>query len=202
LKEIEPRSADAHSAFMAEEVMSKGNSFRSIRTLLETHSGTDDWQRILARLPPSTRELMLRPPLAMSWVPFVHSEHIFNISASVLGPRALEVWRKVGFDMLQNDLSTIYRAMMRVVSIDFVLTRAGAIFSQYVKNGGSLEATRSAAGAAIGRYRQLPLQTDAYGHFLSGSFLGALTLAGAKNARIDKVELVGPGAIDVTAVWS
>src|SRR4051812_45364853 len=86
------------------------------RTLLTS----DEVRAVLAKVPDKTRELFEHPPLPVAWVDYDHATFFSRAITDVLGEtRSLALHGEVGQRVVKRDLSTIYRALLKVVSVEY-----------------------------------------------------------------------------------
>ncbi len=109
----------------------KGTNVVSVRRLLQ---GAAAEEPVLAQLRPEELELY-RETLAVGWVSDTFIARLFAVAAPALYPREPKPIRQLGRTIAQDNLTGIYRVMLRVVSIPFAIERAGSRWRTYNDTG-------------------------------------------------------------------
>jgi hypothetical protein len=156
----------------------KGTNVVSVRRLLQAAAQED---AVLAQL---TREDLesYRETLAVGWVSDVFIARLFAVAAPALYPREPKPIRQLGRTIAQDNLTGVYRVMLRIVSIPFAIERAGSLWRTYNDTG---EATISRFGdeprarMTITGYERFP---DECLDETAGYIEGVALLCGAKVA--------------------
>ncbi len=182
--------------------MTKGAAMITATTYWRATLGDVMYERVLSRVPPETREQLENPPLAVSWIPFAHTRHFLESLVEIIGAeRAAATYEALGAKMLEQDLRGIYRALLRIVTIDFAMQRAGKMFGQYNRDAGTLSTTRDAPRRVSCHYRDLPMAHIVFARFLAGAARGVVSLATGKPARVAACTLLPGNGVDVAIEW-
>jgi hypothetical protein len=202
LSKNRPQVLSSSMLLSMEEAMTKGAGFAHSTELLTKNVSPEIYRQILNELPPATRALWEAPPLAMTWVPYARTQESMAAVKKVMGEEAAcKLYAEVGKQMLFEDMSGIYKVLMRVVSIDFALKKSGSFYAQYTRNQGSLESTRISPTSSVSHYRNLPEVSLINAHFLGGAVAGVTQLAGGKNVRVTEHKLLPGIGLDITVQW-
>jgi hypothetical protein len=156
----------------------KGTNVVSVRRLLQAAAVE---QPVLARLTPQELELY-RETLAVGWVTDEFIARLFAVAAPALFPKEPKPIRQLGRTIAHDNLTGIYRVMLRIVSIPFAIERAGSLWRTYNDTG---EATitrfgdESRARMTVTGYERFPAEClDETAGYIEGVAL----LCGAKVA--------------------
>lgn len=156
----------------------KGTNVVSVRRLLQ---GAAVEEPVLAQLTPADLELY-RETLAVGWVADTFIARLFAVAAPALYPKEPKPIRQLGRTIAQDNLTGVYRVMLRIVSIPFAIERAGSLWRTYNDTG---EATitrfgdESRARMTISGYAGFP---DECLEETAGYVEGVALLCGAKVA--------------------
>ena len=183
--------------------VSKGGGFVSTLRLLRAAVGDETFTRIASRLPDRTAALLAQPPLPMSLIPIVHFLDTIDAAQTELGiARASQICEDIGAKLLEEDLRGIYRALLRIVSVDFAIKRAGAMYQQYNVNAGTVAIERTGKGIITARYRDLISADAVYVRFLAGAARGVVALASGSPARVTDCKALPGNSVDVTIEYT
>jgi len=109
----------------------KGTNVVSVRRLIQA-AGLED--AVVAQLKPEDAELY-RGALAVDWVSIEFIARLFEAAAPALFPREPRPIRQLGCTIARDNLTGVYRVMLRVVSIPFAIERAGNLWRTYNDTG-------------------------------------------------------------------
>ena len=174
------------------------NSLCTVMTRLVPPGAFEAWMRTL---PASTADLFTRSRYAQEWVPLEHANLLYVSALADLFGGDTEKIFEAGRLQLRNDLTGIYRVFLRVASPAFVAERAGAIYSVYARNCGTLSVVDRGEHFLDVKLEHRPFPSEAFFHSLRGSIHGALELTGVNDLH---VEIVGAPAADTRlyrATW-
>jgi hypothetical protein len=157
----------------------KGTSVVSIRRLLQAARNED---AVLAQLTPEDAELY-RTTLAVSWVSNDFMGRVFAVAGPALYPGEPKPIRQLGRTIAQDNLTGVYRVMLRIVSIPFAIERAAALWRTYNDTG-------DAAIERFGNEERARMTVTGYERFpdpcleeTAGYIEGVALLCGARTAE-------------------
>jgi hypothetical protein len=110
---------------------SKGTEVASVRSLVRA-AGKED--ALVARLGPEEVEAY-RDTLAVAWVPVDFVARLFELAAAELYVGEARPLRQLGRAIARDNLTGIYRVMLRIVSVPFAIERAAALWHTYNDTG-------------------------------------------------------------------
>ena len=163
--------------------------------------GESDWELTVRELPASTRELLRDPPLASAWISAEAAYGFSYTVARLFGPRGLHLLEEHGKICVERDIRGIYKPFLRVLTVNFAMTRAGAMYEQYSRNAGRLVPERTGDKQVVCHYVDIPRVDPVNAQFLGGPPLGVLSVIGVKNARVSARTLLARG-IDIHLEWA
>lgn len=185
---------------MAEELF-KAIGFTSGVSVWRELLGAEDWELTLRELPASTRELVHHPPFASAWISAEAAYGFSYTVARLFGPRGLQMLEQHGKICVERDVRGIYKAFLRVMTVDFAMARAGAMYEQYSRNAGRLVAERTGPQQVVCHYINIPRVDPVNAQFLGGPPLGVLSVIGVKKARVVGRTMFDR-AIDIRIDWT
>ena len=181
--------------------MTKGAGFTSMWRLVQETLTPAELTTCKSALPQDTLALTQTPPLAIAWLTFGHTRNMRAAMEKAVGTtRACTLYDDIAMRMLLGDLNTIYKILIRVSTIDFVLGRASALYGKYTQDCGTLDMQRADATHAVAHYRDVPDDSIVWGYSLGGACRGALHAVGAKNVRLVHVKPL-PHGFDIDIAW-
>lgn len=112
-------------------VKCKGTNVISVRKLVVA-AGVE--QECLARL--SAADVTVwKTVLPMSWLPIDVVAHVFEAGAAVLYPNDARRIRTLGRAIARDNLSGVYRLLLRVLSVPFAIEQSSKLWSAYNDTG-------------------------------------------------------------------
>jgi hypothetical protein len=174
------RSAIARSEVKAGVVATR-------RRVIEERYGSRGLDAVLAALSDAPRALLREPPLVTTWV---STEQLALIDEALihthLGGDPSRM-RSVAEDAARFELNAIYTFLLKLGGPEFVLKRIGAVFGSKARPGvlredrvGAKQAWLELTGMAFPYYY--------VAHVMPAWAMGAITMAGAKDPRVELLE--------------
>ncbi|HEX7665300.1 MAG TPA: DUF2378 family protein [Polyangiaceae bacterium] len=123
--------------------------------------------------------------LATDWVPVGDMDRFMRTAAPLLYPGKVGALRLLGRDVAQDHLPTVYKILIRVASVQFVIEQAARIFKTYNSTGDAHTEKRpgvkNSVDLVITDYPEMngPLRESG-----AGFIIGTLELVGAKDVRV------------------
>lgn len=139
-------------------------------------------------LPRACADLILEPPLAMSWIPLEHAEPIYPLVFEHLFNRDPVKMFELGRAQLRVDMSGIYRMFLRVSTPAFVAARASEIYGVYARDCGTLRPVIEQPHRIELLLEGRPFPSQAFYYYLRGSVFGAIELTGVKQLSVTIIE--------------
>ena len=175
---------------------SKGTNVVSVRRLLQA-AGQE--AAVVAQLNPEEAELY-RTTLAVAWVPIDFLARLFEVAAAALFPGEPRPIRQLGRTIATDNLTGIYRMLLRVVSIPFAIERAGNLWNTY-NDTGDVTITRfgeeQRIRMTVANYRAFP---EATVEETAGYIEGVARLCGAQSIDVQCLRLT-PDSFAFDAAW-
>lgn len=162
--------------------------------------GPEDFEIALREVPPATRALIAKPPLATEWISAEAAYGFAYAVARLFGPRGQKLLEQHGKTTVERDVRGIYRPMLRILTVDFAMARAGSLYEQYSRNAGRLSVERTGPTQVVCHYADVPRIDPVNAQYLGGPPLGVLSVVGVKNARVTNRAML-PRGIDVRIDW-
>lgn len=160
----------------------KGISIETLRSLLRKH-GRDE-SAFYGQLDPRLAKLA-RETMPIDWIPVADGAAIYAAAAKALFPQRPpdERLRAAGYEAAMHDLRGIYRAFMRVVSVQFVIQRSADLWGKYYRRGRATAFQQGDCGAVflLADFPDFPtpmLETTA------GYIAATVELTGARDVQV------------------
>jgi hypothetical protein len=151
----------------------------------------------LAKLGPNEQRLVESPPLAVTWLPLAQGDAIEKMVEDALGGD-LDAVTEISAEAAQSDLRGIYRAFIKLASPQFVATRAGAIYSTYVRDAGAMRLVSKAEHSVEIVLEGYPLPSPRFYALRRGNILGAVRATGI---GLPRCEIVGGGGHGASCLY-
>jgi hypothetical protein len=170
------------------EPESKASGLLSWTKVVRASVDGASWSRFVAALPAESRALFERPPLAVTWLPVRLTLPIWQIAAEVLFHGDLEKMTEIGRRQIREDLSTIYRVFIRILSPRYVAERAASLYGTYFRNNGTMAVLDETDHSLDVQVDGVPQPTPAFYASLRGSIIGTIEMTGVHDVRVALVE--------------
>lgn len=161
----------------------KGTGVVFMRGLLK-HAGPVIERQFLAKLTAQERDTYDQT-LEFHWIPIEVITRFFELAALLLYPSNPSGLRLIGREMAKDHLHGVYRIVLRVVTIEYIIEKSARLWRTYHQLGTSkMERVGDHQLHFVVRgYPDLP---ERFRECTSGYIMGVLELAGAKNVHIAK----------------
>jgi uncharacterized protein (TIGR02265 family) len=163
----------------------KGIGVVFVRTALR-EAGAGAEQRVLAELGPDELRAY-ESATASGWVPIELAARLFELAAPILYPGKVLPLRLLGRDLARHNLGTVYRALLRVLSVEFVLGQAARLWSTYHRHGSS-EVIRLGPNEIDFVVRDYPRLPERFRECMCGWISGTLEMVGARQSFVSKTD--------------
>lgn len=163
----------------------KGTGAVFVRSLLRSR-GSEIETRLLRKLSPDDAERYLRT-LAFDWIPIASITRIFEAAAPLAFPGNADAMRLLGREMARDHLRGIYRFLLRVTTVAFVMTQTARLWSTYHRKGAAYLAgspDQKMVTLIVTDYPELP---ERFRECLCGYIVGTLETVGVKEIRVYKL---------------
>lgn len=148
---------------------------------LRKRLGSEVFDRIVAGLPASERE-EITIVTALSWVRTSIVERIYEAAAEVRGTTTDELHTEIASRVTGQAISTVWKALLRVVGDDALISRSPSLFKKAYPQG-SMEIVRSGKGFAELRVVEWPHMNDFHLRGLRIGIESTLRSSGRKNPK-------------------
>lgn len=185
------------------EPLSKGAGFLTLKKVWTEMLAPADLAVVISKLSPEARALWDHPPLAVSWTPQRPAFELHRRIEEHLGARSLPMAEEVARRVVHRDFSGLYKVLIRMATIDYVITRAEKYYTQYRKNQGTLKTRRTGPNSSWNRYEGIPDAIPIQAWFLGGAGIALIELVGAKNAKVTRRDAhPAEGVIELEFAWT
>lgn len=152
----------------------------------ERYGGPGTRQQVIAALPDDVRPTVQSPPFASSWISNrVLMELDRTIVALALGGDVTRL-RLQAREMSREEISTVYKFVIRMASTDFLARRLCSTFSSFYRRG-AVEVSARDGHSWQFELRDAVLPLYSCSHNIPGWIEAALELNGVRDGRIDHV---------------
>ncbi len=169
-----------------------GVMVRAHMEALRKRVGTDAFDRIIAELPASARE-QVTLVTALSWVSFPIVEGIYEAAAKLRGMSVEELHTDIASRVTGQAVSTVWKALLRVVGDEALISRAPNLFKKAYAQG-AMEVIKSGKGFAELRVVEWPQMNEFHLRGLRLGIESTLRSAGRKNPK-GSVKRTSDGAL-------
>lgn len=173
----------------------KGASLVSLRQMLQLAHLEE---RFLEALDAADRD-DYRRVTATDWVPVALAGRLYAAAAPLLYPGQIGPVRLLGRDLARDHLRGIYRFVLRLVTVQFVLDQTGRLWRMYNGRGELLVERvheRTVRMVLVGYPDYPPVVRES----LIGYIVGAIELTGAREVRV-VTDDADPTRVIFTASW-
>ncbi|NUO51094.1 MAG: hypothetical protein HOV80_19735 [Polyangiaceae bacterium] len=169
-----------------------GVMVRAHMEALRKRLGTEAFDRLIAELPPNTRD-QLTLITAVSWVSFPVVERFYEAAAKMRGTSVEELHTEIASRVTGQAISTVWKALLRVVGDEALLSRAPSLFKKAYPQG-AMEVAKSGKGFAELRVVEWPHMSEFQLRGLRVGIESTLRSAGRKNPK-GSVKRTADGAL-------
>lgn len=120
---------------MLQDQKFKGAGFNAIVGVVRERFGEDAVRKIVEKCNPETRSYATRKVLDNEWVPDVVSAEFIEVADKVMGRGDESLMRWIGYQVAKENLSGIYKAFVKMSSIQSILKRANVVWKKYYSHG-------------------------------------------------------------------
>ena len=138
---------------------------------------------VLESLSPGARDTW-RQATAGGWYPMEHAIEMFTRAAPLLFPGSPSPLRELGRAMAQDNLGGVYRHIVRLLSVPFLIKQT-MVFWRLYHNAGRATCTSQEKSAVVTLY-EYPDCPERFRECLCGWIAGAVEVCGGTNARVLK----------------
>lgn len=114
---------------------SKIHGFTSACEAARSVLGQERYSAVVAALPEFERQLAEKPGMPMQRIPSIHMATLLVLIADVGFASDVERVAEVGIEQMKQDMSGVYRLLIKVASLDAIIRKATSIYATYTDNG-------------------------------------------------------------------
>jgi hypothetical protein len=146
----------------------------------------DDYNTLVSSLKPESLKIF-QTTLSLSWIPIEIEAEIIQAAARLFFPQDPRPIFKLGLTVAGKQFSGIYKFLLRIPSIAFIIKNASATYNTLMDTGVVRVDGVTSNGATI-VVSGLPELTAVQREYICGVFSCIVGLTGVKNVKVDKVE--------------
>lgn len=161
----------------------KGLTASNYLEYIRSQASPAQLEEIRTRMTPESREeLMERAILPISWVEYAAVIDLLNAADVVLGSGDRQLLRELSARNQRENLHGVYRAMLRLLSIPFLIEQGSRLWRKYHACGSMRVQRLSGNGSQAVRVLLVDYPSIPEGHEaeIEGAFQSLVTMAGAK----------------------
>lgn len=174
----------------------KGATANNYLAYIDTRADDAAWARIKERMRPESRRVLLdEPVLTMSFVDYAAVMDLLLAADAVVGEGDRRLLREASHDNQVRNLNGIYRALLPLVSAEYLVKRASKLWERY-HDTGQMKASPLGPGEVelvLSRYPDIP---EHHAEEIEGAFEGLLELGKVASPRIEHTRCVSRGDPD------
>ena len=158
--------------------------------------GPSQRERFYAQLTDAERAC-LDDTLATHWVPVEHAGRLFEVLGKIAYADAPSPLREVGRQLAGHDLGGVYRLLVRITSVRFLLSQHARLWSVYHRQGEATVAEERPKAASL-RISGHPSLPASFRVAMAGWLIGAVERCGGKDVVVDHdPDLAPPWRFDI-----
>jgi len=170
----------------------KGTGAVFVRKLIASR-GPEFEQRFLARLNPA-EVAIYHQTFEFDWIPIEVITRFFEVAAPLLYPGQMDGLRMIGQQMARDNLRDIYRILLRVATVPFIIGQSARLWQTYHRKGRAV-LERSEPNLMRFVVRDYPDLPERFRECLCGYIMGLMELVAARDIRVLKYS-------DAPEAWS
>ena len=170
-----------------------------LRGLIDERGAAADQQLSHALVPADLQ--VFRHALAVSWLPVETTVRIYEACGRTLFPQEKDVLFEVGRQMAKANMSTIYRAFIRITTVPYVLSQAARLWRTYHDTGTASASQVEGANEVVFVVRDYPACAAAMRKTLRGFVAGLAEMVGIRSPRV-VLDESHPEAWKWTITWT
>ena len=164
---------------------SKGAGFTTVLAVLRERVPAPRFDAFVASLPAGTAALVHAPPLAVAWLPIEHFYAVVAGAQRTLFDDSPEGVVELGYRSIGRDLNLLYRVLVRVSSVEAMLSRAARLWDTYNRNHGAISVQMRSRTVADVTYEGIPPHAPAaFWAYQRGALRAVVEATGLRNARV------------------
>jgi hypothetical protein len=176
----------------------KGQGINSFLAELKKSVAPDAFERFCATLSPEARAYTEKKCAASDWVPVqVHKEFLDVAHAVAYGGDLNGVFR-LGSAILHHDLNSIYRALMKILSVELTVSRAGRLWQTYFRDNGEMKSELVEPGRSRVVLRGVVTPSEVFWEHQRGCITGVVM---ATRFKVLGVSIVDGGGLAASCTY-
>jgi hypothetical protein len=183
----------------------KGLSFNTTAATIRRKASSPGFAAWHAALPAATRALVDSKPVANEWLPVERYADLIEVAFATAYDRQLETLTAHGREGIVDDLRGAYALFIKLLTPDFTIRRAAAMWTTYYRKNGTVSA-RPLTGGQRGAdvcYRGIVIPSPVFWAVTVGTLEGILSVIRVKDPRVEIVEGGGSaGDCVVRCTWA
>ena len=142
-----------------------------------------------------------RAVTSVAWIPIEYYFHGVGWLARELYGEGVRHAMRVGHQTAAADIGAFFRFVLAMASPSTVLSLSGRFWKSYFDQS-TLTVTSSSAGQCVAEVRDWPLRDEVSLHEMAGSLVAWMEASRAKDVRMTRFELLGPGHFVLGCSWT
>jgi hypothetical protein len=165
------------------EPRTKATGVDWVRSLVEQHGPAAQEQ--ISRSLSSTDYEVFRSALPMSWIPLEMALRIYEAAGQILFAREPDALFEIGRGMAKANITTIYKAFIRIATIPYVMSQVARLWRTYHDTGEASAERGSVAKEVFFVVRDYPGLSAQMRKLLRGYVTGVTELVGLRNVAVE-----------------
>jgi hypothetical protein len=170
------------------EPENKAVSFNTLVEVLREITPPAAFQALLAALPRETAQLIERPPLPPTWLPYIHTFTLVRTACDVHFGGDEERTSELARRAVVRDLNSLYRLFTRFASPQYVIDRATRMWDTYWRNNGTVRVEREGSAATLVHFEGMAYATSLFWTMQCGSLRGVMEVTGVQGIEVRIIE--------------
>ena len=183
------------------EARCRGSLFSPVRSFVTSYLGPDRWEELLNNVEPGARAIWQTEFDALSWYPF------WAISAAldamvILPDIPPDTIRKLAYHNLDRATNLIFRAIFKVGSPEFMVSKSDQVWNKYYSTG-TMRVAQASKGSAVIQLIDFPEITPNYNRVVLHGIEAVIVKAGGRIKREEITRSIhrGDECCEYTFAW-
>jgi hypothetical protein len=177
--------------------MAKGSNLTGLLFALEHRFGAETVARVLAAVPPELGQALQSGGVVSDWYPLEWYKLLHQVAQQVTGQESKLAW-DLAHDFVHHQLGGIYKALLKMISPNWLFKYPSMIFSRYFSHG-TLTVPENRPGFVRGSWSGCAGFDRNIWYATFGGCQAALERAGAKDVQVQIVSGAGDGDTQAVA---
>jgi hypothetical protein len=162
----------------------RGSLFAPVPLFVRNHLGVHRWDEFLERLDPVASQVLRGEFEALTWYPFIVISSAVDTMVAMKGDTADDTLRKLSHHNLDRATNLIFRAIFKVGSPEFMVSKSDQVWKKYYSTG-SMRVKSATRGSAVVQLVDFPEMTHNYNKVVLYAIEAVIVKAGGRLTKLE-----------------